>query len=181
MATAVIQKASRVLAVVSAAATLLVMLLTVVDVLVRLVVGGSVPGLLEYSEVAMVFLVMCGIAYGQQQRVHVSVDLVTSRLRPPAAGRVVGGGLVIAALALCWLAYASGVSAVESIRSGEVRYGITEVPLWPARVMVPIGAGLVAAELVIQAASAFRGRTADGDLEGAAEEPWTPDGTAVER
>lgn len=94
MLTKAIQSISRFLAVISAVATVVIMLLTVFDVVSRLVGGGSVPGLLELSEVALVFLVFCGIAYGQQKRIHVSVSLLTSRL-PERTGRVaVAFGLI---------------------------------------------------------------------------------------
>lgn len=157
MLTKGIQALSRFLAIISALATLAIMLLTVIDVVSRIAGGGSVPGLLEISEVALVFLVFGGIAYGQQQRIHVSVNLVVSRL-PERIGRVaVAIGLVVMLVIFAWATWASGEAALESVARGEVRFGITQVPVWPARLMIPVGFGVLWFETLIQLLMVIRG------------------------
>ncbi len=157
MLTKIIQKASAALAVVSAVATMIIMLLTIIDVFSRLSGGGSIPGLLELSEVSLVFLVFCGIAYGQQKRIHVAVSLLTARL-PIAAGKAaVSAGIIVLLFILGWATYATGMQAIESVMRGEVRFGITKVPIWPARIMIPIGFGLLFCEFVIQLLAVIRG------------------------
>lgn len=153
-----IQIISRILAVVSALATLIIMVLTVLDVVSRLAGGGSVPGLLELSEVALVFLVYCGIAYGQQKRIHVSVSLLTSKL-PERTGRaVVVVGLLFVLVIFGWATYATGTQAIESVLRGEVRFGITKVPIWPARLVIPVGFLLLIGEVLIQLLHVLQGR-----------------------
>ncbi|MFV0453019.1 MAG: TRAP transporter small permease [Propioniciclava sp.] len=157
MLTRIIHGFSRFLATVSALAITVIMILTVADVVSRLAGGGSVPGLLELSEVALVFLVYCGIAYGQQKRTHVSVSLLTSRL-PEKVGRTfVAVGLVVTLGILAWATYASGMQAIESVLRNEVRFGITKVPIWPARIMIPIGFFLTFGEMLIELFAVLRG------------------------
>ncbi|MDC4233342.1 TRAP transporter small permease [Actinomyces sp. B33] len=134
------------------------MLLTVTDVISRLITGGSVPGLLEFTEVALVFLVFCGIAYGQQQKTHVAVTLVTSRL-PERIGRtvVVLGLLIILAL-FAWATFATGSQALDSVMRQEARFGLAAVPIWPARVVLPIGFFLLFGETLIQLLNVIGGR-----------------------
>ena len=148
---------SRFLATVSALAILVIMLLTVIDVFSRWFARGSIPGLLEFSDVALVFLVYCGIAYGQQKRIHVSVSLVTSRL-PENIGRIaVSIGLVVMLVLFAWATYATGIQAVESVMRGEVRFGITQTPIWPARIMIPVAFALLIGEVLIQLIDVLRG------------------------
>lgn len=145
----VVQSISGFLAIISALATLILMLLTVVDVFSRLVGGGSIPGLLELSEVALVFVVFCGIAYGQQHRTHVAVSLLTSRL-PEKLGRIlVSIGLIVILGTFIWATYATGVQAIESTMRQESRFGITAVPIWPARLLIPVGFALLFLETLI--------------------------------
>jgi TRAP-type C4-dicarboxylate transport system permease small subunit len=156
--TAQVQVLSRILAVISALATMTIMVLTVVDVTTRIAGGGSVPGLLEYSEVALVFLVFCGIAFGHQKRIHVAVDLVTARM-PRHLGRIaVATGIIVLLVILAWTVYATGIAAIESVERGEVRFGITKVPIWPARVMIPVGFFLMWCEGVIQLIAVLSGQ-----------------------
>lgn len=157
MVVKVIQSISSFLAIISALATLILMLLTVVDVFSRMGGTGSIPGLLELSEVALVFVVFCGIAYGQQHRTHVAVSLVTSRL-PEKVGRIaVSIGLVIILGVFIWATYATGVQAIESTIRQEARFGITAVPIWPSRILIPIGFALLFFETVIQLIQVLKG------------------------
>lgn len=153
----VIQSISRFLAIISALATLILMLLTVVDVFSRMGGGGSIPGLLELSEVALVFVVFCGIAFGQQHRTHVAVSLLTARL-PENLGRVlVSIGLVVIMVIFVWATYATGVQAIESTMRQESRFGITAVPIWPSRILIPVGFGLLLLETLIQLIQVVKG------------------------
>ncbi|MFV0407562.1 MAG: TRAP transporter small permease [Propioniciclava sp.] len=157
MLTKLLQAFSRFLATVSALAITVIMVLTVTDVVSRLAGGGSIPGLLELSEVALVFLVYCGIAYGQQKRTHVSVSLLTSRLPENMGRAAVVTGLIVTLLIVAWATYATGMQAIESVMRNEVRFGITKVPIWPARIMIPIGLFVTLGEMIIELAAILRG------------------------
>lgn len=157
MLTKIIQGISRLLAVLSALATLVILILIVADVVSRWLGRGSVAGVLEISEVALVFLVFCGIAYGLQSRTHVAVSLVTSRL-PVRLGRVVVSvGLIVLLAVLGWALWASADVAIHSVVQGEVRFGITQVPIWPARIMIPIGLLALIGEVLLQFAAVLTG------------------------
>lgn len=145
------------LALISAVATLAIMVLIVIDVVSRMLGRGSVPGLLEMSEVALVFLVFCGIAYGLQTRAHVAVTLVTSRL-PEKAGRIIVSiGLIVLTAVLVWALWATTNTAIQSTMRGEVRFGITQMPIWPARIMIPVGLLVLIGEVLIQLRAVLNG------------------------
>lgn len=166
-----IQGTSRFLALVSALTTLVIMMLTVVDVSSRLLGFGSVPGLLELSEVALVFLVFSGIAYGLQTRTHVAVSIVTARLPEKAGRAVVSVGLIILIALLVWALWATADTAIASMMRNEVRFGITHIPIWPARIMIPIGLLFTLGEALIQlravlgGAERIRGEVPEADKE----------------
>jgi TRAP-type C4-dicarboxylate transport system permease small subunit len=140
------------------------MILTAVDIGARSLTGRSVPGLLETGEILLVMLVYLGLAYGQQTRAHVAVSLVTAQLSPRLAKAAVATGLTVAIFVVAWLVYATGATAIDSVIAGETRYGIAAVPVWPARVVVPIGLSLLAFEFMADIRETVTGRAPVSDV-----------------
>lgn len=60
--------------------------MTTLDVISRLILKDSIKGLYELTSAIMVLVVFLGLAYAQEQKAHVAVDLFTSRLKP--AGKI---------------------------------------------------------------------------------------------
>jgi TRAP-type mannitol/chloroaromatic compound transport system permease small subunit len=104
---------------------------------------------------AVVFL-----ALGRSEEVgaHVRTPLVTSKLptRVAAVGR--GIALLAAALVVLWLAWAAWQRGLVSFEHREETPGMTGVPVWPVRLMIPVGAVLLALELGFGAVRSFAGR-----------------------
>lgn len=144
-----IQVASRVLAIVGTFIIFVMLTATIVDIVLRNAVQQPVPGVFEYTEIALATIVFLGLPYTMQVGGHVAIDSLTSRL-PSAWRRYVEAAALAATLPfVLWLAVASVGVAVESFVSWEVRYGVVQAPVWPARMVIPIGAGLLAAEIAI--------------------------------
>lgn len=148
---------------VSGALTLVLLVMLVAEVAVREFVGRSLLGTIELSEVLLVFIVALGAAYAQRAGAHVSTDLVTSRFRPTAAAGIRVAGMVVAAAVLLWTAWATGVRGWEAFESGEARFGITSVPVWPARLILPFGLGLLAVQCLFTARDAWARRTSSAE------------------
>lgn len=62
-------------------------ILTTIDVICRYFLHNSIVGIYEFTAAIMILVVYLGIAYAQQEKAHVVVDLFTARLKP--WGRVV--------------------------------------------------------------------------------------------
>lgn len=125
-----------------------IMFATCADVFRRTLTGRSVPGVVEGSEVMLVIAVFLGLGYAQREKVHVATSVVTDRL-PDAVSRTVRiAGILVAICFLLWLVYATGERAVQSTRTGEYRFGLLQVPIWPGRVAITVGLALLTAELV---------------------------------
>lgn len=157
---------------VSGALTLVLMLLVVAEVVMRDFFDSTLGGTLEISEVLLVFVVFTGVAYAQQVGDHVSTDLVTSRMPRQAAAIVRTTGLAIAAGVILWLAWVSLGRGLDAMAAGESRFGLRSVPVWPARLVIPLGALLLGLQTLMSASDAWRGRLPD----------WTdPDARFIER
>lgn len=153
-----VQATSRALATVAALIVFAMLLTTVVDIVSRNTIQQPVPGVFEYSEVALVIIVFLGLPYTMQVGGHVAIDSLTSRLPGRWRRYVEAAALVVSLPFVLWLAVASVGVAVESVQSGEVRFGVVQAPLWPARMAVPVGSALLAAEIAIALGRRLRGR-----------------------
>lgn len=138
------------LALLSTLSVFFIMLSISVDVFRRNVVGGSVPGLVEYNEIVLVGLVYLSMAYAQHSGAHISSEVVSRYLPYRVRHAVTAIGLAVVTLILCWLVYVAGSEAWTSFQSGEYRFGLARVPVWPARVTIPVGMGVLVVVLVLE-------------------------------
>lgn len=115
------------------------MCLTVIDVALRTAGSGGVPGGIEWTEVVLVIAVYFGMMTAEFDDAHVKTPLLTDRLKAiPAEVLRLVGTVAISALVI-WMIYATTESAIHAISVGEVHPGIARVPIWPARLIIPIG------------------------------------------
>jgi len=123
--------------------------LTIADVAWRNLQGQSVPGVYEYSEVILVATVFLSLAWTQKINGHVSIDLFVDMLPARASHWVQAIGLAIALAVLCWMLTASARTAWHSLLSGEYRFGLAQVPVWPARVTVTVGVAMLVLQVAL--------------------------------
>ncbi|HWH32771.1 MAG TPA: TRAP transporter small permease [Egibacteraceae bacterium] len=126
--------------------------LTVADVARRKYLGGSIPGAIEFTEVGLVALVFAGMTPAEVARAHVRTPILTSALPARAASVVRLVGLLIVTAVLAWLTVLTWRLGIQSLRQGEYRFGIAAVPIWPAKMVIPLGIGGMAAEFGLQVA-----------------------------
>jgi TRAP-type C4-dicarboxylate transport system permease small subunit len=147
---------ARVLAALSVVLILVMMVATVADVISRLVVGRPIAGVIEMGEVLMVAIVFLGLAYTESQGGHVSMTLVIRKLRPQAAAAATSLGLALVLFVVAWMTIVTGDRALESFESQEARFGLVQIPVWPARVALAIGLLAYFAELLPRFADNIR-------------------------
>lgn len=127
---------------------LVLSLITVVDITSRMLGVGSVPGSLEVSEMLLVVCVFSAFGAAQRTRTHVATSVLTERVSPKVR-RIMH---IVAAIAVLVMLVALVVSAsqeaVKSIISGEFRFGLVQVPLWPAKLAVAVGMFVFLVEFV---------------------------------
>lgn len=128
---------------VGAAGILLITVATVADVVKRIVTGQSMAGVLETGEVVLVILVFLGLAAAQRERMHVASTILTSRVPPRFASLLRVVGLLAWTGLLVWMAVVCTGRAIESVAGGEYRFGLIQIPVWPARVAIALGVVLL--------------------------------------
>ena len=153
-----VESIARLFSWVSGVVTLLLMLLVVAEVVLRDLFGSSLGGSIELSEVALVFLVFLGVAYAQQADAHVSTNLLTARIPPRAASVLKSVAMLAMTVVLLWATYVTAIRGWDSMRAGEARFGLRSVPVWPARLMIPVGLLLLSLETLFTAVDAWNGR-----------------------
>lgn len=131
---------------------LMAMFLGVADIVGTQVLLVPVPGPYEITESSMVLIVFGALCYAQIKRAHIRVELVHAWMPP----RVQAGMDVVADLAallffglLLWQAV---LEAQYSIRIDEKTVGLIRMPLWPARIVLAVGTGLLILRLLIDLA-----------------------------
>ena len=128
---------------IGAAFILLIMILSSGDVLARYGLGAPIKGAYEINEIMFLSAVFLGLAYTQLYKGHVRVELFVSRL-PAKAAIILETILICIALIIYGLIGWEGLMAlIDSIKAGEYRWGLIPIPLWPARLMVPLGTGIL--------------------------------------
>lgn len=148
------------LAVCGATVIAIIMFMTTADVIKRYFTGSSIPGTAEFSEVFLVVAVYFGLAYAMRVGAHVGVDIVVQRVGHRAAKILQIAGFTIGIAVLGWMLFETIGTAMHSISVNEFRYGLIRVPVWPAKVAIPIGLAALILECVVTTLRIARGKSA---------------------
>jgi TRAP-type C4-dicarboxylate transport system permease small subunit len=126
------------------------------DVVLRKVQGRGLADMNAYTEVMQVMFVFCGLGAAYQRNALVTVTLATMRMRRPVAVlcRTFGNLLLLAIATM--ICVASWRVAVASTLKGEIRFGISHVLLWPARLALAIGISLFVIHIIFALFSGLR-------------------------
>jgi TRAP-type C4-dicarboxylate transport system permease small subunit len=128
---------------------LMSMFLGVADVVGTQVLHVPVPGPFELTESTMVVIVFGALTYAQIRRAHIRVELLYTRMGPrvQAALDVFAGlcGILFFGL-LLWQAW---MEAEYSLQIGEATDGLIRFPLYPARIVLAAGTGLLVLRLAL--------------------------------
>lgn len=130
-------------------AALLLMIIGGLDVVLSFF-SQSLPAALEMQEVLLAILVFLGFAHVQRRNENISVDIVLERLGQKAR-RVLGFfGLLCSAGIFGIVAWRSGALALDSLLIRESASAIWQFPIYPAKILVSVGAGLATLECLRQ-------------------------------
>lgn len=118
---------------------ILMMLLVTGDVTGRYLFHKPILGALECVEFFMVAVIFLGFSYTQFLKAHIKVELLTSRL-PPRWRHIFE--VITYFLGLCLfslIVWHGGRMAIDSWKMGETTWGAVELPVYPAKTIVPFG------------------------------------------
>jgi TRAP-type mannitol/chloroaromatic compound transport system permease small subunit len=135
---------------VCAALILTIMILTTVDVIGRYIIGSPLKGSVEISEILFLSAVYLGLSYTHLFREHVGVDLLISHFSKRTRLFLETFMLLLALLTYGVLAWRGGGALWSSIETGEYRWGLISIPLWPARLMIPLGVSALCLKFIAE-------------------------------
>lgn len=137
--------------------------------------GIPVPGARELTESTMVLIVFGALAYTQVRRAHIRVEILYLRVGPRmrAAMDVITHA---AALVFFGILLQTAIEEVQfSLRINEATFGAVRFPLWPARIILAVGVGLMVLRLIldllIDLSRIVSGAPPPGGVPGALPEP----------
>lgn len=141
---------------ITGAAILILMLLTTADVVKRSITGGSIRGVIEITEIALVVTVFFGLVGAEVSGAHIRTSVLVDRLRTRVAGMITMTSLSVCTFVTGWLTYQTALRAQASIETGEYRFGLLSIPIWPARVAITLGLAGLTVALVARLVGEFR-------------------------
>ena len=121
----------------------LMMFLTRIDVVLRYIFNSPIPGVYTLSEMFMIAAVFPAVAYVQQKKGHVRVDILIDKLkgRPRIVFEL--ATLFLALVCFAIMGLDSGLLAWNAWVTGDYDMGSIEIPFWPAKSVMTVGIGLL--------------------------------------
>ncbi|WP_300342883.1 TRAP transporter small permease [Nesterenkonia sp.] len=153
---------SQVLAVVSAAAIVAMVIAVAADVVARNATGASLPGMIEIAESSLVISVFFGLAWAGVKGEHVAVTLLADRFGPRLSQITSVFVWIIASGYLAWLLLATTLRAIDSTAMQEERFGLVRWPLYPLRWVIVAGLAAMLLVALVNLARSLTGKAALG-------------------
>lgn len=128
------------------------MLVGVADVVGTEFLGRPVLGTLEFTESTMVLVVFGALAYAQERRAHIRVELLYSHVGPRGKSFMEAVTHIVAFIFFTLVAWQGYVELLYSWEIKESTMGSVRFPLYPARVLLLFGVALLLLRLAIDIA-----------------------------
>ncbi|CCG05164.1 TRAP-type C4-dicarboxylate transport system, small permease component Up/Down [Blastococcus saxobsidens DD2] len=138
---------------VAVAVLIVVAIVTVIDIVARRAAGQPLPGVLEFTEVVgMVVIVYGGLATAN----HITVEELVAKLgrRSQAIVRALTSLVVVGTFAIA--AWVSFGAFERSYTREEYATGLVSIPLYPSRLIVALGFAVAAARVLVTALERIR-------------------------
>ncbi len=127
----------------------LLVFLSVANILGRWLFSMPVDGYIDWTEQAMTFFALLGIAYVQRQGAHIRMDFIVAKFH----GRVLLVAELISTIFILLIAmvltYGSYLHFLRAYQIGDSSLDIG-LPTWPAKLVVPVALGLLSLRLILQ-------------------------------
>jgi TRAP-type mannitol/chloroaromatic compound transport system permease small subunit len=125
------------------------MAICVADVIGTNVFNWPVPGTLEFTESTMVLIVFGALAFTQENRGHIRVEILHGLFSPRVQSFLDMLTHLVALAFFGLLAWYSFGELSYSWEIGEATMGTIRFPLYPARVLLSVGAVLLILQLAL--------------------------------
>ena len=135
------------LGVIAAASMALIVLLTILNVLLR--IGSPIIGVVEITTFLLIAVVYLTIAWAQKKEKHIGVDFITTRYPPKLQHIIEIINRLLGFFFFALVVYKGIGNAYYAFIYDEVAFGQQGFYTWPARSLVPFGAATLCFQLLI--------------------------------
>jgi len=122
---------------------------TTVDVVLRYVFNAPLPEMFQLTEFMMVGVVYLGIAYVQQLKDHIKIEIATEWMPQKGQDILDLFGYLVGLFIFGLITWQTGRQAWEAWDTQDYTMGIVQFPLWPAKSLLPLGIGLFCLRLFL--------------------------------
>lgn len=136
------------------------------DVIARAITGSPISGIFEMSELSLVMIVFLGAMWAQQDRAHIRVNILSSRMRGAPHRAIMAFAWGCGAAALFLLAWPATQEAIYSVSIWEFRWGYIQVPIWWTKAGLAAGLWLAAVQMAVHAVLALTEDETETELPG---------------
>lgn len=129
--------------------TILIMMMVLVsaDVLGRYIGNAPLHGTNELVEFLMVGLFYFTVSHAQALRTHIRVELLITYLSPRLRIKFDIFCHLLGLFIFALIAWQSGRAALQAWKLGETTFGVILFPLFPSKILVPLGCLLLCLRL----------------------------------
>lgn len=141
----------------AASLVLILTLLTAVEVISRYLLNRPIPGTWELSQLMLVGIVFLGLADGQAGGRHVRVELFIGRLDPGVRRWLELLALALGLGVFVLILWAGARDTWRAWEIGDYTLGSVAFPVWPSKLMVPVGSLFLTLRFAIQIVQTIAG------------------------
>lgn len=152
----IVERAAIVLAVGAGIAVFAMMTGTTADFIGRGAFNSPIKGTYEINEIYMACVVFFGIAYAQLTKAHIRVKFLFSRLSHKQQSVLHIVNLAIFLGLYIIFTFVTAQHTYIAFQTQTYRMGTTYMPLWPSKILLPIGGIVLCALLAVEIVRAIQ-------------------------
>ena len=141
---------SKAMAIISAAMIVIIVFIVIIDIFGRFLFNAPLTGSYEMLCFFMGGISFFAFAYVQQLQRHINVDVFSSKFSKRTNLVIQLILLVVVLVVFTSLSIEGGKSAIDAWVKGDVTFGLVKLPYGPAKMVVPIGGGVLCLRFIVQ-------------------------------
>lgn len=135
---------------VAAILAIFMMVISSTDILLRYLFNSPIAGVYESMQFMMGGVAFLAFSYVQLNRGHITVSVISEKFSGRTEEVVDIISLLLMLMISAVIAWQGGANALEAIRFGDVTIGLVELPVGQAKLVVPVGCGILCLRLLSQ-------------------------------
>ncbi len=139
----------------SAGLVMVIMVFVSADVVGRYFFNHPIPGTYEFSEVLLALIIFLALPYVQYLKANIAIKIISDRY-PPRASMIFNVFCLLLGIVTFGLIAIQGLALfISSWEVYEISEGTIPFPIYPFKLFVPIGFGLLFLRMIVQLLEAF--------------------------